>query len=100
MCPAMKSGTIKFILVSMGDSPDALTDKLYWRKAKGANGIASRSYPGTLIHLTLPTSGNLIRAWAANRPARCFLTVQLVRWTLNGAAWMTRLRPGFATASG
>ena len=42
----MKSGTIKFILVSIGDSPDALTDKLYWRKAKGANGIASRSYPG------------------------------------------------------
>jgi hypothetical protein len=32
---AMKSGRIKFILVPMEGTPERVTDKLYWRKARG-----------------------------------------------------------------
>jgi hypothetical protein len=34
-CSATRSGQLKFILVLMEDTPAGLTDKLYWRKARG-----------------------------------------------------------------
>jgi hypothetical protein len=34
-CTVIRSGQLEFILIPMEDSPDGLTDKFYWRKAKG-----------------------------------------------------------------
>jgi hypothetical protein len=34
-CTVIRSGQLQFILVPTEDKPEGLTDKLYWRKAKG-----------------------------------------------------------------
>jgi hypothetical protein len=83
----------------MDTTPEGLPDKLYWRKARGEWHCFKKLPQGPWIHLTLPRPGNLIRAGAANRPARDPPAVQLVRWTGDGAAGLGRLRSGFAPAS-
>ena len=59
-----------YTLVPMEDTPERLTDKLYWRKARGRVALLREACSGTRIRFALPAPGNHLGAWAANRPAR------------------------------
>jgi hypothetical protein len=58
-----------YTLVPMDDTPNGLTDTLYWRRTRGEWHGFKRSLPRR-IYLALPAPGNQLRARAEHLPPR------------------------------
>jgi hypothetical protein len=98
----VRSGQLQFILVSMQNTPEGLTDKLYWRKAR-ASGTASRSLPRYADISRYANAGKShsfrdSRSTAPILPCGAACAMEL-RWRCGAGKVQSRLRHGGLEAS-